>query len=93
VVDEAVVGDAEQPGGELRRDLVAPPGVHHLQPDVLEQLVGLGGIAALAQQIAVEPAAPAPVERLEGAGVAVAVGQHQRLVAHPLVHTRSLCRG
>jgi len=75
------VGDRVYPGGEFRARLIAPAGIDDAHPEVLEQFLGRGRIADLSQQEPVQGKAMAPVELLEGAGIAPAVAQHQVLVA------------
>jgi hypothetical protein len=50
-------------------------------PDVLEELVGQGVVAQLAQQVAVQLAAMAGIQLLECRGIARRVGEHQGFVA------------
>ena len=86
VVDQAVVGDAVEPGGKLRQRLVVGAGVDDFQPDVLIELLGQARIAALVGQVAVEFVAVTGVERLECRRIAVAIGEHQAFVAEVVVH-------
>ena len=81
VIDQAIVGDAEQPGRKLRRHLVMPARANDPHPDVLVDLVGDRRRASLVQQIAIEPAAPPLVQQVERGRVAVAIGEHQRFIA------------
>ena len=81
MVAEPVVGNGVQPGREagIRR----PAGAcgYHPLPDVLEEFVGQGIVAQLAEQVAVEPGAMARVQLPESPGIARRIGKHQGFVA------------
>ena len=47
--------DGEQPGIEAARRIVAMDLPHHVQPGLLEQIVGRGRVAHQPQKIAIEP--------------------------------------
>jgi hypothetical protein len=96
VVEQAVVGDAIEPGRELRQRFIAGTGVDDLEPDVLIKFLGQPRIAALVRQVAVEPGALTAVECFEGCHIAIAIGEHQAFVTEVVVHGRQfsspLCR-
>ena len=81
VIDQAVVRERVQPGRELRGRHIARADANRIHPHILEQLVGDAGVAAVAQQIAIDAALVPRVQRVERGGVARAVGEHQLLVA------------
>ncbi len=80
VVDQPVVGNAVEPGGELGAHLVIGAGVDHAQPDVLVELFGEAGVPALVGEVAIEPRAVAGVEHVEGCCLTVAIGEHQTFI-------------
>jgi hypothetical protein len=88
VIDEAVVRDRVEPGGEARLRRIAAACLDHAHPDVLEQLLGHAALLHAAQHEAEKARAVAPVEGLEGAGVAIAVSEHELFVG--ALHARSL---
>ncbi|EXI70713.1 MAG: hypothetical protein AW07_03843 [Candidatus Accumulibacter sp. SK-11] len=90
VIDQAVAGDAEEPGRKARQRLVLAARIDHLQPDILVQLIGQRRVTALPRQIAVKRAAVATIEQCEGIGITCAVGQHQSLVTPVRLHGGSL---
>ena len=67
VVDEPVVRERVEPRRELRGRRVGRAHADHVHPDVLEQLVGGAGVAAVAQQVAVHAALVPRIERVERA--------------------------
>ena len=70
-----------------------PRAIHdHAAPHFLEQIVGDFAVARLAHQVAIQRAAMARVQSLEGAHLAACVSEHQLRVfvfAHGLDSTRS----
>ena len=80
VIHHAVVRDGVEPGGEARAQHVALARLDHLEPDVVEQLLGLAARLDVAQHVAIERPLVPCVQRFEGRGLAVPVGDHQLLV-------------
>jgi len=88
VIDQPVVSEAVQISGETRGDRIARARAHDVRPDILEQVFGRRGVAALAHEIAIERRFVPPVELVESGGVAIAIGDHQVFVAKRLVPWR-----
>ena len=81
VVDQAVVGERVQPGREFGAGLVGSAHADQIHPHVLEKLLGDAGVAALAQQIAIDAALVPRIDRVERRGIAGGIGEHQVFVA------------
>ena len=67
-----VVRDGEQPGIEAARGIVAMELADHVQPGLLKQIVGRGGIADQPQEIAIQPVLILADGLCQGGGVAAA---------------------
>jgi len=76
VVAQGVAGDGEEPGGETAGAIVAREPGQGLGEDGRGQILGVGALAHLPQQIAVDRADVAAVERHERLGIG-AGGRHQ----------------
>jgi hypothetical protein len=86
VVDQAMVGDAVEPGREAGQRLIVGAGGDDAQPDVLVKLLGNACVAALVREVAVKASAVAPEQRLERCGITIAVGEHEAFVARRIIH-------
>ena len=84
VIDEQVVREREQEGLEFRARFVALARADQAAPGFLEQVVGEFALARVAQQVAVQRALVARVERLEGPHLAGHPRLHQRRVVVPV---------
>jgi hypothetical protein len=88
VIDEAVVPDLVHVSREAGLGLVALAGLDDADPDFLEQLRRRLGIAALAEEVAVEGALVAAVQGFERRDVALRVPAHQLRVVSSSRHGR-----
>src|SRR5688500_18562376 len=80
MVHEAVVCDRVKPRGEARLRRVTVARLDDAHPHVLEELLRHAALLHAAQHEAEKARAMAPVEGLEGAGVAIAVSEHELFV-------------
>jgi len=80
VVHEQIVRDGVEPGGEARLRRIAAARLDYADPDLLEQLLGGGPVPDGAQHEAINRAPVTLVKRLEGPGVAPAIGEHELFI-------------
>ena len=69
-VHGGVVCDGEQPGVEAARGIVAMELADHMQPGLLEEIVGRGGIADQPEEVAIQPVLILADDLSQGGGVA-----------------------
>ena len=99
VIDEPVVGETIEIGGKARGHGITGTRPYEIHPHILEELLGRRGVAALAQEIAIQRALVPAIELVKRGRIAVAIGEHQIFVArrfvpgHPDEYARAARRG
>ncbi|MNF77028.1 hypothetical protein D3C84_591550 [compost metagenome] len=81
VIDQSIAGNLVKPGTKIRPSLWLAGAADQAQPGVLINLFGQLGLAAQAEQEAVEPLAVTGVQNLERRPVTRTIARQQRFIA------------